>query len=75
MQCEREDARFMGVSLMALLVSPRNSCKTDRYQPLPKSTGRACLHAEVLESLSIKTTCLSAAGTLMHDKHATFKAM
>ena len=26
MQWEREDARFMGVSLMARLVSPRNSC-------------------------------------------------
>lgn len=25
-QCERLDARFMGVSLVARLVSPRNSC-------------------------------------------------
>ena len=27
MQCEREDAMFMGVSLMVRLVSPRNSCR------------------------------------------------
>lgn len=28
MQCEREEAMFMGVSLMVRFVSPRNSCKS-----------------------------------------------
>ena len=52
MQCEREDAMFMGVSLMVRLVSPRKSCKGRQIVSLlPCMGAQSALSRKGLRSL------------------------
>ena len=51
MQCEREDAAFMGVSLMVRLVSPRNSCIRHAAPVLSQTAAQMCLHQACIPRL------------------------